>query len=51
VEKITTLLRKSILAGLVKRGMNPKEARQAMEVEVSDFTLDVRRRLAGGSRQ
>ena len=51
VEKITTLLRKSIFAGLVKRGMNPKEARQAMEVDVSDFNLDVRQRLAEGSRQ
>ena len=48
LEKTTTLLRKSILAGLVKRGMNPKEARQAMDVEVSDLTLDVRRRLTEG---
>jgi RNA polymerase sigma-70 factor (ECF subfamily) len=45
LEKITTLTRKAILAGLVKRGMSSKEAGQAMEVEVSEFSLDVRRRL------
>jgi len=51
LEKITVSVRKSIFAGLVKRGMSSKEARQAMEVEVSDFSLDVRRRLTGSSRQ
>jgi RNA polymerase sigma-70 factor (ECF subfamily) len=45
LEKITASTRKSILAGLVKRGMSPKEAEQTMEVEVSEFSLDVRRRL------
>jgi RNA polymerase sigma-70 factor (ECF subfamily) len=45
LEKITVSTRKSILAGLVKRGMSPKEAEQAMEVEVSELSLDVRRRL------
>jgi RNA polymerase sigma-70 factor (ECF subfamily) len=45
LEKITASTRKAILAGLVKRGMNSKEAGQAMEVEVSEFSLDVRRRL------
>jgi RNA polymerase sigma-70 factor (ECF subfamily) len=43
--KITASARKSILAGLVERGMSPKEAKQAMEVEVSEISLDVRRRL------
>jgi len=51
LEKITASVRKSVFAGLVKRGMSSKEARQAMEVDVSDFTLDVRRRLAEGSKQ
>ena len=46
LEKITTALRKSILVRLVKHGMSSKEARQTMEVEVSELSLDVRRRLA-----
>jgi RNA polymerase sigma-70 factor (ECF subfamily) len=45
LEKITSSARKSILAGLIKRGMSPKDAKQAMEVEVSEISLDVRRRL------
>ena len=45
LEKITASTRKCILAGLIDRGMSPKEAEQAMEVEVSEFSLDVRRRL------
>jgi RNA polymerase sigma-70 factor (ECF subfamily) len=48
LEKITASTRKAILAGLVKRGMSSKEAEQAMEVEVSEFSLDVRRRLEEG---
>jgi RNA polymerase sigma-70 factor (ECF subfamily) len=48
LEKITASTRKVIRAGLVKRGMSSKEAEQAMEVEVSEFSLDVRRRLAEG---
>jgi len=51
LEKITASVRKAIFAGLVKRGMSSKEARQAMEVEVSDISLDVRRRLTESSRQ
>jgi RNA polymerase sigma-70 factor (ECF subfamily) len=45
LEKIAASTRKSILAGLIDRGMSRKEAEQAMEVEVSEFSLDVRRRL------
>ena len=48
LEKITSALRKSIRARLEKHGMSSKEARQAMEVEVSELSLDVRRRLAEG---
>jgi RNA polymerase sigma-70 factor (ECF subfamily) len=53
LERITTALRKSILVRLVKHGMTSKEARQTMEVEVSELSLDVRRRLAesGGNRE
>ena len=45
LEKITASTRKAIRAGLLKRGMSSKEAEQAMEIEVSEFSLDVRRRL------
>jgi RNA polymerase sigma-70 factor (ECF subfamily) len=45
VEKITAAVRKSILSGLMKLGMSRKEAEQTMEVEVSQLSLDVRRRL------
>jgi RNA polymerase sigma-70 factor (ECF subfamily) len=45
VEKITAWTRKSILSGLMKRGMSRKEAEQTMEVEVTELSLDVRRRL------
>jgi RNA polymerase sigma-70 factor (ECF subfamily) len=48
LEKITASTRKAIRASLVKRGMSPKEAAQAMEVEVSEFCLDVRRGLGEG---
>ncbi len=48
LEKITTALRKSIRARLEKHGMSSKEARQAMDVEVTELSLDVRRRLAEG---
>ena len=45
LEKIIASTRKAILAGLKRRGMNSKEAGQALEVEVTEFPLDVRRRL------
>ncbi|MGO8790724.1 MAG: RNA polymerase sigma factor [Terriglobia bacterium] len=45
VEKITAWTRKAILSGLMKRGMSRKEAEQTMEVEVTELSLDVRRRL------
>ena len=45
LEKITAGTRKAILSGLMKRGMSRKEAEQTMEVEVTELSLDVRRRL------
>jgi RNA polymerase sigma-70 factor (ECF subfamily) len=45
LEKITAATRKAILSGLMKRGMSRKEAEQTMEVEVSQLSVDVRRRL------
>lgn len=45
LEKITAATRKAILSGLMKRGMSRKEAEQTMEVEVTQISVDVRRRL------
>jgi len=45
VEKITAWTRKAIISGLMKRGMSRNEAEQTMEVEVTEISLDVRRRL------
>ena len=45
LEKITAWTRKAIVSGLMKRGMSRKEAEQTMEVEVTELSLDVRRRL------
>jgi RNA polymerase sigma-70 factor (ECF subfamily) len=45
LEKITTWTREAIRARLMKRGMSRKEAEQSMEVEVTELSLEVRRRL------
>lgn len=45
VEKITVSLRKAILAGLTKRGMSKNDAEQAMEIEVEQLSVDVRKQL------
>jgi RNA polymerase sigma-70 factor (ECF subfamily) len=45
LEKITAQVRKAILAGLVTRGMSRKDAQQAMDIEVTELAVDVRRRL------
>ena len=49
LDKITISTRKAILAGLIKRGMSSREAEQTMQVEVSEFSVDVRRRLVEGT--
>jgi RNA polymerase sigma-70 factor (ECF subfamily) len=45
LEKIVAATRKAIVSGLMKRGMSRKEAEQTMDVEVTEISLDVRRRL------
>ena len=45
LEKITAWTREAIRARLMKRGMSRKEAEQSMEVEVTELSLEVRRRL------
>ncbi len=45
LEKITTATRKAILTGLMKRGMSRNEAEQTMVIEITELSVDVRRRL------
>ncbi len=45
VEKITGSIRKRIVDRLVGRGMSPRQAEEALEADVRDFSLDVRGRL------
>lgn len=46
VDKLTKGLRKQILTGMVKRGMARRQAEEALEVDVRDLQLDIRRKLA-----
>jgi RNA polymerase sigma-70 factor (ECF subfamily) len=45
LEKIIRATRKRILKGLAQRGMSKRQAEEALEADVRDFSLDVRRRL------
>lgn len=51
VEKITATLRKQIVAGLMRRGMNRAQAVEALEADVRDLSLDVAARLREGIAQ
>ena len=46
LDKLAKALRKQILAGLGRRGMSRRQAEEAMEAVVRDFTLNLRDRLA-----
>jgi RNA polymerase sigma-70 factor, ECF subfamily len=46
LDKLAKALRKQILAGLTKRGMSRRQALEAMEVDVRDLQLNIRRHLA-----
>lgn len=45
VEKITNSLSKAIIKGLARRGMSRRQAEEALETDVRDFSFDVRKRL------
>jgi RNA polymerase sigma-70 factor (ECF subfamily) len=45
LEKVTASTRKAIRNRLIRRGMSAREAEQTMNVEVTEISLDVRRRL------
>ena len=45
VDKLAKSLRKQILAGMVRRGMARRQAEEALEMDVRDLQLDIRRSL------
>jgi RNA polymerase sigma-70 factor (ECF subfamily) len=46
LDKISKSLRKQILAGLGRRGMNRRQAEEALQVDVRDLQVNIRRSLA-----
>jgi RNA polymerase sigma-70 factor, ECF subfamily len=46
LDRITRSLRKTIQSGLLKSGMSKQQAKEALEIDVRDLAVDVRRRLA-----
>jgi RNA polymerase sigma-70 factor, ECF subfamily len=49
LDKLAKALRKQIVAALVRRGMSRRQAEEALEVDVRDLQLDIRRSLAQDS--
>ncbi len=49
LDKLAKGLRKQIVAGLVRRGMSRRQAEEALEVDVRDLQVDIRRSLAQDS--
>jgi RNA polymerase sigma-70 factor (ECF subfamily) len=45
IDKLAKSLRKQIVAALVRRGMSRREAEEALEVDVRDLQVDIRRSL------
>lgn len=50
VDKLAKALRKQILSGLARRGMSRRQAEEALETDVRDLQLDIRRSLAQESQ-
>jgi len=46
LDKLAKSLRKQIVAGLARRGMSRRQAEEALETDVRDLQLDIRRSLA-----
>jgi RNA polymerase sigma-70 factor (ECF subfamily) len=46
VDKLAKLLRKKIIAGMMQRGMARRQAEEALEVDVRDLQVNIRRSLA-----
>ena len=49
LDKLAKSLRKQIVAGLGRRGMSRRQAEEALEVDVRDLQVDIRRSLAQDS--
>ena len=49
VDKLAKSLRKQILAGLARRGMSRRQAEEALETDVRDLQVDIRRSLTQDS--
>jgi RNA polymerase sigma-70 factor (ECF subfamily) len=49
LDKLAKALRKQILAGMTRLGMSRRQAEEALEVDVRDLHLDIRRSLAQDS--
>lgn len=49
LDKMAKALRKQIVSGLVRRGMSRRQAEEALEVDVRDLQIDIRRGLAQDS--
>jgi len=49
LDKLAKALRKQILSGLTRRGMSRRQAEEALEVDVRDLQVDIRRSLAQDS--
>jgi RNA polymerase sigma-70 factor (ECF subfamily) len=45
LDKLAKLLRKQILASLVRVGMSRRQAQEAMEVDIRDIRVNIRQRL------
>ena len=46
IDKLAKSLRKQIVAALGRRGMSRRQAEEALEIDVRDLQLDIRRSLA-----
>jgi RNA polymerase sigma-70 factor, ECF subfamily len=49
LDKLSKSLRKQIVVGLVRRGMSRRQAEEALDVDVRDLQVDIRRRLTQDS--
>jgi len=49
LDKLAKALRKQIFAGMARRGMSRRQAEEALETDVRDLNLDIRRSLAQDS--
>jgi RNA polymerase sigma-70 factor (ECF subfamily) len=50
LDKLAKSLRKQIMAALARRGMSRRQAEEALEVDVRDLQLDIRRSLSQDSK-